>query len=307
MNKGCYRSTKAISWLVVSVALVCLMMGCGERSTKSEGDGEEGGVVITSLVVFPSPVPEGQTGVVDAVIVDDAGNLLSGVEVSFSVSPSNIGHCSPAVDTTDANGSVGTVFTATSPGTGTIRASIEGVASKTVQVEVITSAASAKPLSIVMTPAVLPADGISTSQIKVTVSDTSGNPARDSTVVKFTAGEKFEDVDEDGYFAEGVDELKYDVNQDGRWNPIGFVPLYALTENGEVTVTYVAGLRTGTAYIKVTSEPGGNLLQEDVSLLLVPTDSVAYIVLMPNNPRIQVRGTGGMEATQIRAICYDDN
>ena len=301
MNKGCYRSTKAISWLLVSVALICLMMSCGERSTKSEGES----TVIMSLVIVPSAVQEGQSAVVDLVVEDDAGRLLSGVEVSFSVSPSNIGHCSPAVDTTDANGSVGTVFTATSPGTGTIRASIEGVASKTVQVEVVTAAGSTKPLTIEIRPDVLPADGISTSQIKVTVRDTSGNPARDSTVVKFTAGEKFEDVDEDGYFTEGVDELKYDVNQDGRWNPIGFIPSYALTENGEVEVNYVAGLRTGTAYIKVTSEPGGNLFQEDVSLLLVPADSVAYIVLMPDDPKIQVPGTGGVEATQIRAVCYD--
>jgi hypothetical protein len=174
MNKGCYRFTKAISWLVVSVALVCLMMGCGERSTKSEGDGEEGGVVITSLVVFPSPVPEGQTGVVDAVIVDDAGNLLSGVEVSFSVSPSNIGHCSPAVDTTDANGSAGTVFTAASPGAAVIRASTGGVASKTVQVEVVAQTVSTKPLTIEITPDILPADGISTGEIEVTVRDASG-------------------------------------------------------------------------------------------------------------------------------------
>ncbi|MGB7060879.1 MAG: hypothetical protein WBF13_00820 [Candidatus Zixiibacteriota bacterium] len=305
MNKGCYRSTNAISWLIVSVALVCLMMNCGERSTKSEDAG--GGVAITSLVVVPSAVQEGRSAVVDMVVQDDAGHPLSGVKVSFSVSPSNIGHCSPAVDTTDANGSAGTVFTAASPGAAVIRAGIEGVTSKTVPVEVVAPTVSTKPLTIEITPDVLPADGISTGEIEVTVRDTSGFLVEDGTVVKFTAGEKFDDLDEDGYFTEGVDELKYDVNQDGRWNPIGFVPLYALTDDGEVTVTYVAGLRTGTAYIKVTTNLDGYLIQDEATLLLVPTDSVAYIVLMPDQPVIQVRGTGGVEATQIRAICYDDN
>ncbi|MGB2803863.1 MAG: hypothetical protein WBD64_03045, partial [Candidatus Zixiibacteriota bacterium] len=223
MNKGYYRSTKAISWLLVSVALVCLMMSCGERSTKSEG----GSTVIMSLVIRPSAVPEGQTGVVDAVIVDDADNLLSGVEVSFSVSPTNIGHCSPSVDTTDANGSAGTVFTATSPGAAVIRAGIEGVTSKTVQVEVVAQTVSTEPLTIEITPEVLPADGLSTGEIEVTVRDASGFLAEDGTVVKFTAGERFNDVDEDGYFTEGVDELTSDANQNGEWDPIGFIPLYA--------------------------------------------------------------------------------
>jgi hypothetical protein len=126
-------------------------------------------------------------------------------------------------------------------------------------------------------------------------------------VVKFTAGEEFEDVDGDGYFAEGVDKLEYDTNQDGRWNPIGFIPAYAYTHDGEVSVTYLAGLRTGTAYIKITSSVNGYLIQEDASLLLTPIDSVAYIVLIPDQPVIQVRGTGGMEATQVRAIVYDHN
>ncbi|MGB2696722.1 MAG: hypothetical protein WBD28_02535, partial [Candidatus Zixiibacteriota bacterium] len=263
--------------------------------------------MIKSLVIVPPTVQEGGTGVVDVVVEDDANNPVSGVIVSFSVSPSNIGYCSSQVDTTDANGSAGTVFTATASGIAIIRASIEGDVAKTIQVEVVASEAITKPLSIEITPAVLLADGISTSRIKVTVSDTTGNLAEDGTVVKFSGGEKFEDVDEDGYFTEGVDELTSDANQDGKWNPIGFVPSYALTDDGQVAVTYIAGFRTGTAYIKVTSNLHGHLLQDDADLLLVPTDSVAYIVLIPDQPVIQVRGTGGAEATQIRAICYDDN
>ena len=303
MNRDCFCSTKVIWWLLMTMALVCLMMSCGERSTPSK----DRVVLIKSLLIVPPDVQEGRTGVVDVVIEDDASRPLSGVRVSFAVSPSNIGYCSPAVDTTDANGSAGTVFTATAPGIAFIRASIDGAVAETVQVEVVTSPVGTMPLSIELTPSFLPADGISSSQVKVIVGDITGNSVKDSTVVKFTAGEKFEDVDEDGYFTEGVDELTSDANQNGEWDPIGFIPLYALTRDGEATVTYLAGLRTGTAYIKVTTNLGGYLIQDEASLLLVPTDSVAYIVLMPDHATFQVRGTGGVEATQIRAICSDDN
>jgi hypothetical protein len=280
-----------------------LLMACSEKSTKGTGKV----VMIKSLSAIPRSVQKGQTSVVGVLVEDDGNRPISGALVSFSVTPSTIGYCTPEVDTTGADGSAATIFTSADFGTAIIQANVEGAASQTIQIEVVTSGGTMKPLSIQVSRTWLPADGISICTLKVTVSDTTGNLAEDNTVVKFVAGEKFEDTDGDGYFTEGIDKLKYDVNQDGRWNPIGFIPSYALTHNGKVTVAYVAGLQTGTAYIKVTSEPDGNFLQEEVSLLLVPTDSVAYIVLMPDQAKIQVRGTGGVEATKVRAICYDEN
>jgi len=305
MNQKNFSFLRGFHWLMLAVFLMsAIMVGCSEKSTKDS----EKVILIKSLSVAPSnEIQKEQTGVVSVEVEDDADRPVSGIQVSFSVTPATIGYCSPSVDTTDANGSAATIFTPTDYGTATIQASVVGAGSKTVQIEVVTSGGTIKPLEIEVSPTWLPADGISLSTVKVTVSDPTGNLAEDGTVVKFAAGEEFEDANGDGYFTEGIDQLKYDVNQDGRWNPIGFIPSYALTENGEVEVTYVAGLRTGTAYIKVTSEPGGDLLQEDVNLLLVPTDTVAYIVLIPDQAKIQVRGTGGVEATQIRAVCYDDN
>lgn len=286
-------------WTMILVAL--LIMGCEKKST-TKPPGIPG---IKSLSIVPPVVQKGRTSVVDVVVQDDANRPVPGVKVSFFATPANIGYCSPPIDTTDGNGSAGSVFIATGYGIATVQASIEGVTPKTAQVEVVASGEPTKPLSIEIVPVVLPADGFSSSQVKVTISDTLGNLAEDSTLVKFIVGEKFEDVDADGYFTEGIDELEYDANQDGRWNPMGFIPYYAFTKDGEVTVDYVAGLRTGTAYIKVTANVDGYLIQDDASLLLVPTDSVAYIVLMPDDPKIQVPGTGGVEATQIRAVCYD--
>jgi hypothetical protein len=302
LNSFCFRSR--IGCLIWAMALVLLLiLGCEKRGTEETSKV----VQIESLIIVPPVVQNGRTSVVDVVVEDEANRPVSGVQITFYVTPGNIGYCSPAIDTTDANGSAGSVFTATGLGIALIQARIEGASPKSAQVEVMTAGEPTKPLLVEITPPVLPADGISSSEVKVIVNDTTGNLAEDGTVVKFQVGEKFEDVDGDGYFTEGIDSLKYDANQDGRWNPMGFLPFYAYTNSGEVTVTYVAGLRTGTAYIKVTSSVSGYLIQDDASLLLVPTDSVAYIVLVPDDPDIQVRGTGGVEATQIRAICYDDN
>ena len=302
MEKKCF--SRLIFWSMLVVGLFSLLfLGCSKKTTKDN----QKVIMVKSLSVVPSEVQKGQTAVVDVVVEDDANRAVSGVQVSFSVTPSTIGYCVPSVDTTDANGTVATIFEATDYGTAIIQVSLAGTAAQSIQLDVVSSSAATKPLQIQITPSLLPADGISTSQVTVSVSDSFGNLAPNGTVVKFAAGEKFTDTDLDGYFTNGIDKLDFDVNQDGKWNQIGFIPAYALTNDGEVTVTYVAGLRTGTSYIKVTAEPEGNFLQEDANLLLIPTDSVAYIVLTPDEAKIQVRGTGGMEATQIRAVCYDDN
>jgi hypothetical protein len=305
MNSKALSFVGGFRWIMLGIVVISMIMiGCSEKSTKDS----QTVLIIKSLSIAPSnEIQKSQSGVVSVEVEDDADRPVSGVQVSFSVTPATIGYCTPSVDTTDASGSAASIFTPTDFGTATIQVNIAGTESKTIQIKVVTTGGSIKPLDIEISPAWLPADGISTSTVKVTVSDTTGDLAEDGTIVKFAVGEKFDDADGDGYFTEGIDAVTYDINQDGRWNPIGFVPSYALTVNGQVQVSYIAGLRTGTAYLKVTSAPGGNLSQEDVGFLLVPTNTVAYIVLMPDNGKIQVRGTGGMEATQIRAVCYDDN
>jgi len=287
--------------LLVLISITILMVGCGERSTKQEP------VVIIKSLYAPSSIQKGKTGTVDVEVKDYYNRPLSGVKVSFSVRPSSIGYFTPAVDTTDANGLAASVFTATALGTATIEVSAEGAQSKTAQIEVVSAGGVTKPIEIEINPDWLPADGISTSTVKATMRDSTGNLVKDSTIVKFVAGEDFDDIDGDGYYTEGVDELKYDTNGDGRWNPIGIIPPYAFTRNGAAQVTYTAGLRTGTAYIKVTTGPAGQQVQDYNTILLVPTDTVAYIVLTSDYSSIQVKGTGGVEATQVTATCYDNN
>ncbi len=304
MSRKVSNSQVGGSWVIfLLLATVTLMAGCsGKRSTE---DNET--LVIIKSVYAPSSIQRGETDMVDVEVKDDADRPLSGVKVSFSVSPASIGYFTPAVETTDANGLAASAFTATEVGTGTIQASAEGAQSKTAQIEVVSAQQTSEPLEIDVSPLWLPADGISSSNVTATVRDTAGDLVEDGVVVKFVAGEDFDDVDGDGYYTPGVDQLRYDTNGDGKWNSIGIIAAYGLTQNGIAEVTYTAGLRTGTAYIKVTTGHAGRQLQDYTTVLLVPTDTVAYIVLTTEQPSIQVKGTGGVEATQISAVCYDDN
>jgi len=305
MNRIVSNSLVVGSWVVLVLLVVATsMVGCSnKRSTKEE----ETAVIIKALYA-PYSVQKGQTGTVDVEVKDDQDRALSGVTVSFSVSPTSVGYCAPAADTTDANGLAATVFTATDVGTATIQVSAEGAQAKTAQIDVVSVEEEAgNPLEIDISPLWLPADGISSSIVRATVRDSAGTLIDDGTVVKFVAGEDFDDVDGDGYYTEGVDQLRYDTNGDAKWNSIGVIAPYALTQNGIAEVTYTAGFRTGSAYIKVTAGTPGQQVQNYNTILLVPTDAVAYIVLTSEYPSIQVKGTGGVEATQVTAICYDAN
>jgi len=303
--KKSFCFARSVIFIIWTVALISwLMLGCAEKSTKQKTIVP----VIKSVTVVPPTVQKGRSGVVDVVVVGDANHPLPGIRVSFAVDPATIGYCTPLIDTTDGNGRAGTVFTGTELGTATIQVSGEDAQAKTAQITVVSSpAGTTKYIEIEATPAWIRADGASTSIIKATIRDSSSTLVKDSTLVKFVAGEEFEDVDGDGYYTEGIDSLTFDTNQDGKWNAIGTITPYAFTQNGVAQVTYTAGFRTGDVYIKVTTNLEGQKIQEQSSILLIPTDSVAFIVLSLADSAIQVKGSGGMEATQITASCYDKN
>jgi hypothetical protein len=303
MNRKASNFLGASSWVVLILLVIAILMaGCSKKSTETS----EEAVIIKSLYA-PSSVQNGKTGMVDVEVKDDKDQSVSGVRVSFSVSPASIGYFTPTMDTTDENGLAASVFTATGLGTATIQVGAEGAQSKTAEIEIVSAGEATQPITIEITPAWLPADGISTSTVKATIRDSTGSLVKDGTIVKFAGGEDFDDVDGDGYYTEGVDQLRYDTNGDGKWNPIGIIASYALTQDGIAEVTYTAGFRTGTAYIKVTTGPAGQQVQDYNTILLVPTDTAGYIVLTTDYSSIQVKSTGGVEATQVTATCYDNN
>jgi hypothetical protein len=292
-----------IAYSMLTLIFILCIAGCGKKVTKSEEE-----VIIQSLRALSSPIIKNKSTIITASVTDSKSNPLEGIKVTFSISPSNIGYFPSPICTTNATGEAATVLVPTNTGSATIEATVQKGLPKSLQFTIEESVtAGEKPIQIEITPGWLPADGISTSAVKATVRDSSGDLTEDGTMVKFVAGEDFDDVDGDGYYTEGIDELRYDINGDGKWNPIGVITPYAFTQDGIAQVTYIAGLKTGTAYIKVTTGPAGQQTQDYNTILLVPTDSVSYVVLSSEHSSIQVKGTGGVEATQITAVCYDAN
>ncbi|MCP4568564.1 MAG: hypothetical protein GY841_13385 [FCB group bacterium] len=257
----------------------------------------------------PSTLATSATTIVEVVVSDGNGAVIEGTVVTFSVTPNGSGSFSPASATTDADGIASTVFTPLQPGTLSIFAYVGSTYSSFVTVEVTgTGTATSGNLTMSITPSLLTADGSSEAIVVVKVADEDGTPAPDSTVVKLTAGERFEDLDGNGYFTINVDSLLFDFNANESWDPLGIIPAVAYTEAGSVAVDYMAGVDATTAYIKATVTGSGDFNGSlETSIQLTPDASIFQIELSADEAGIQVRHTGGIESTVAEAICYDVN
>ncbi len=282
-----------------------LLVGCESKRTPS-GGGDEYDVYLSQPTASPSSLTEGGTTVIEVIATDAQSDPIEGLQITFVGSGGNF---TPATTTTDSNGIAGTIFTATQTGNLSLGASATGAETKYVNVSVSTGGQqSTGNLSISVTPTLLTADDTSSATVIVRVQDTNENPAPDSTIVKMTAGEKFVDVDGNGYFSSGVDSLVFDYNANDIWDPIGFIPAIAYTEAGSTVVSYTAGVEATTAYIKATVTEGGDFDGSvEASVQLTPNASVNSIALSTEIQGIQVRHTGGIETTNLYAICYDVN
>jgi hypothetical protein len=189
-----------------------------------------------------------------------------------------------------------------------VRATV-GASKKDVTVQIVDPSGpgeEGQPAAVYLTsdpPSVI-ANGHTSATVTADVYDQWGNPVTDGTTVMFTAGESFTDVDGDGYFTDGVDVLVDDLDDDGQWDAIGTIDAAAHTSAGVAVVTFNAPEDTGAVYIKATA---GQVAQDyTLELLPVPEElDVASIVLIAMYPSMQVRATGGIEATPITAFCFD--
>jgi len=166
--------------------------------------------------------------------------------------------------------------------------------------------ASAGCLTLEIEPRRIRADGASQAQVIVRVCDGTGQPARDSSMVKLAAGEKFLDGDKSGYFTGCcTDSVLTDYDGDELWDAIGLIDSVVYTIDGVAMTYYTAGTVAESVYIKATVGEGDGCLQIDKGILLLATDSIASINLAPERQRTQVRGTGGIEWTIITATAFD--
>ena len=291
--------------LVLMILIAVILSGCSSSSTKSK---TEGSVQVTDVTASPSSVSVGSTTVVEATISDGTTPLVNRA-VTFSVTPSSAGHFTPEVDTTDADGIAASVFTATQTGSAVITATAS-TASRNVALSVVTSGQTGSGnVDMAVTPSMLLADGLSTSQVTITVRDAAQDPAPDSTIVRLVAGEKFVDVDKNGYFTAGVDSVVYDAIPNSRWDAIGFIPATAVTAGGvgRVVVNYTSGTDAVTVYIKATVDSPDFTGNAETSIQLTPDAAISSIALMAQDVHMAVKATGGIENSKINATGYDAN
>ena len=294
---------RAFNWM--SLASGLLLLGIGACSGPVSTDNA---VVVRSITVTPSLLQEGEVAVVEVLVTNGSGSPLADKTVYLAADPNTGGAFSGSTVTTDADGLATVTFTATNSGTVTISARAEGNpvamnASVTIERNVATNDNGQIVLTIA--PSLMQADGRSTASVLARVSDKAGNAVPDSTVMRFTAGEKFVDVNGDGIWTQNVDSLVYDADGNDRWDPIGTIDPVVYTRNGQGTATYIAGSTSGLVYIKATVGDPGHQVSNDISLSLTSNDSVYSINLTPDWQRIQVRGTGGIEWVNLVATAFD--
>ncbi len=291
--------------VIVAVALVSFM-GCSSKSVLD--DNVPAGTSVT-VSASPSSIESGSTSVVEATVVANSSGVANQV-VSFTVSPANAGYFTPAVDTTDANGVAASVFTATTTGSATVSCVLDdnittGVTSMTVT-DVAQTGSGNVDMNVSQT--LLLANGADTSQITINVRDANGQPAPDSTLVTLVAGEKFIDVDENGYWSVGIDSLVFDANSNGTWDAVGIIQssAYITGGNGAVTVDYVSGNDATTVYVKATVNDNGIVGNVELPIQLTPNASIGSIFLDSDSLNLAVKQTGGIETSTIHATGYDE-
>jgi hypothetical protein len=301
------KLVRITSVAVLAVAVMLSLFGCSSKSTLDADAPSDSQMTVSAT---PTSINTHETSVVEATVIAEGAGVSSQV-VHFTVSPSSAGSFTPEYDTTDASGVAAAIFTATSSGTATVLATVQGTTiTSSINLSVSESSQQGTGnINVTVSRSLLLANGQDSSQVTVVVTDDLAQPAPDSTLIKVTAGEKFVDNDGNGYWSEGIDSLVFDANGNGQWDPIGLIPSTAWTSggNGTAILDYVAGDDAYTVYIKVTVDDGGIVGTAEVSIQLSPNATLSSIYLASESLSLSVRGTGGIETGLLRATGYDVN
>lgn len=293
-----------------------ILGGCDSSSSDSDSNSA---LQVESVTASPSAVEVGDEAIVEA-FVSDGTNPLPNRVVMFTVDTG--GSCNPSIDTTDEDGYAATVFHGTDAGITTITAWLSDEIYATVNVMVAstgddddttgtgpdTTTVSSDNVTIAANPRRLEADGSSTSEVVIIITDGDGNPAPESTMVRLAAGEKFLDNDGDGYFTGGgVDALVIDAISNGAWDPVGWIDTVAYVEGdtGTVVVTYTAGYDPIAVYVRATVDDDEIDGFAQITIQLNPNSEVGSIALSADSIHLAVVGTGGYENGMLYATVYD--
>jgi len=285
---------------------VLILSGCDSKSTSD--DTASGTTVTISSSRTSLNLSDAKTAIL-VVTVASGGTGVADQSVSFSISPVDAGTFAPADTTTDSGGEAVTIFTANATGNAVVTANVNnGALTQTLNLAISsTSIQDGGSLDISLTPSLLVATGADTSRVDIVVLDNAGNPAPDSTLVKLTAGEKFIDIDSNGYWSQGIDSLVYDANSNDQWDGFGTIPSTAFTSGGtgSVSVNFISGSDALTVYIRVTVDDNGIFVADEATLQITPDANLYSIFLASDSMQLSVQHTGGIETGMLRATAYD--
>ena len=302
-NKKC----SVAYFVAASLALLSLWF-LGGCDSKSRLDDPVATDVNISVTASPAAVELNSTAIVEATLTAGS-DPVAGETIEFSVQPSTAGYFTPETAVSDANGIAATIFTATTAGTIMVTATNveQTTQSASTSVEVTNTQQSSGNVSLSITPNLLLANGTDSAVVTVSVRDALGQPAPDNTLVRIAAGEKFVDVDGNGYWSAGIDSLVFDANANGTWDAFGLIPSTAMTSAGAAGVTFVSGNDAQTVYVKVSVNEGGITGEAETSLQLSPDATPDFIYLASDSMSLSVTQTGGIEVGLLRAVVYDVN
>ena len=208
------------------------------------------------------------TQVVASLTAYDGEGAFGPIESKTIEFSTNLGSLSPEGGITGSTGQVHTTLTSSSyPGTALINAACGEDISKTVKVVYTASI----PDSIMLSaePAVLPADGVSTSQITANIVDANHNPVSDGTLVNFQTSA--------GMITEA------DVTEAG----VAHATLTSCTTPGQVTITASA------------SRPDSGQVTSSPLLLTLTSDQAASIALSAEPDTIRADGSSTTTLTAL--------
>ena len=299
------RSQNTTWFLLLVLVVIVAFIGCDSNKGTTTSTPSASSTVTVST--SPSSIENGSTSVVEATVVSSSTGVPNQV-VTFTVSPSNAGYFTPSVDTTDANGIAASVFTAITTGSATISCSVNGGSASGTAGMTVSDAPQAGSGNITINPSqsLLLANGADTSHLTISVRDANGQLAPDNTVVKFVAGEKFDDIDGNGYWTNGIDTIVYDANMNNSWDAIGYIKSTDSTVNGAVSVDFISGNEASTVYIKATVNSNGIVGNAELQMQLTPNAAINSIYLSSDSLNLAVKQTGGIETSTLHATCFDE-
>ncbi len=275
-----YRSKIPSIPLILIIGLILLLViGCSSGADDDdEGESvvEPEDITIADIVVNSNSdsINVNETTTIAASVYDVSGSPISGIEVSFALSPASLASISPGLATTGSNGvAQATLAARDQQGTLTVSATSGNVTSDDKTIAIL-SGITPEQINVTADPATILING--TSTIEAEVLDEEGNAVADGTAVSFSVSNEA--------FGSMSTEL-------------------ATTINGFASATFSAAAEPGTASVEV--EVGA--INNSTTITINQTQAAALQFVSADPQRIALKGSGGNESSDIEFKVVDGN